>query len=512
MSAPLPVCASVSESSLAGVLARLATLADVAPELIEVRLDAVQDLTQSDLPALVAACPAPLLATCRPAREGGGWEGSERERLALLVAASAAGAAWVDVEADAVDALDAMDARAEVRAQVLVSRHPPALDPGPAEPQLRALLGSLRHPRAAALKLALPCGDARDALTLLRLSGESSPPTIAIGMGFPGVATRLLGCAGGAPWTYAAAAPAQPTAPGQRSVGALRALAPAPGAAAWFGVLGRPVGHSRSPWLMNAAFRHLGLAAGYAWLETGDPRGLLVEAGRDPRWRGFSLTIPHKGALLDAPGVEQAPEVRAAGALNTLVRAPRGWRAHNTDGLATLALVRERCGSDLRGLSVALLGNGGAARAAAAVLLAAGAELSVYARDPARGAAFADALGARWGGSFGALPRPGPAAPRLVINATSLGMGSDESPLAADALGPGQSAYDLVYTPPRTRFLREAEAAGATTISGLRHFFAQARAQLELWWGERAAALPPLDDPWWPEAATPWAEPAAGAQ
>lgn len=495
------MCA-VLAGPLAEVRSRLAAL-DSAVTLVELRLDAIPEVApeeliapeeQTGLEELIAAAPVPVLATCRPAREGGRWTGDEEARLALLVAASAAGASWIDVEADAVERLSAL----RPGTRVVVSRHPRALSAPSSErgAELEALLDSLDHPRAEVLKLALPCEDARDALTLLRLSRRRPLPTLAIGMGFRGVATRLLGPSAGAPWSYASPAGSEPLAPGQLTpaeLGAIQAQAKA-----WFGVLGAPVTHSRSPHLMNAVFARLGLSAAYTWLETEDPLGLLAEADLDERWRGFSVTIPHKQALLGQ--VEQAPEVQRAGALNTLVRTPSGWRGHNTDGLAVEVLLAKR--GEIRGLRVALLGNGGAARAAAAVLRAAGARVQVYARDQARGRAFAEDLELEWGGLLATLPAAG-GERRVILNATSVGMvpEADASPVAPEVFGPQEIAYDLVYTPPETQFLREAAARGAETISGVEHFLAQARAQLALFWGERAEPLPDLADPWWLEAA-----------
>ena len=471
--------------------------------LVELRLDAIPEVGAADpgaLRELIAAAPVPVLATCRPTREGGQWAGGEEARLGLLVAAAEAGASWIDVEADAVAGLGPL----LPGTRVVVSRHPAALEGAAAERPARIaeLLDSLDHPRAEVVKLALPCQDARDALSLLRLSSRRATPTLAIGMGFRGVATRLLGPSAGAPWSYASAPGLDPVAPGQLTPGELRSVIG--DAEAWFGVLGAPVSHSRSPHLMNAVFARLGLSAAYTWLETEDPRGLLAEADLDPRWRGFSVTIPHKSALLDR--VELAPEAVAAGALNTLVRSESGWRGHNTDGLAVGVLLRARLGQDLSGLRVALLGNGGAARAAAAVLSAAGAEVSVYARSEERGRPFAREFGLTWGGLLGTLPPAVAGAPRVILNATPVGMtpAEDASPVRREVFGPGQIAYDLVYTPPETRFLREAAARGAERISGVEHFLAQARAQLALFWGDRAEALPGLDDPWWLEAARLW--------
>lgn len=117
--------------------------------------------------------------------------------------------------------------------------------------------------------------------------------------------------------------------------------------------------------------------------------------------------------------------------------------------------------------------------------------MTVFARNAAAGMALAQGAGARWGGALDQVPAAGPFA--AVVNATSVGMapGPDVSPVAPEAFGPGVLAYDLVYAPVETRFLRDARARGAETLDGLVHLAAQARGQLELWLGaERVAALP----------------------
>lgn len=488
----LPICASVVAATAD---AARQVMARAAPGCawLELRLDAAPPGALAP-EELIPSAPRPVIATCRAAREGGGWTGSEQERLALLARAGRAGAAYVDVEWDAVAALP------EVPCPLIVSRHPAR---EPAREELPALLASLRGPRAAVHKLAVPCGDAALGLELLALAAQEPAPTVAIAMGFAGVVTRLAGALAGAPLLYAAADPDRPAAPGQLGAAEVAELwrgRRAGRGSALYGVVGRPVAHSRSPALHNAAFAALGVDAVYSWLETRDPAALLAAAARFEPLRGLSVTSPHKEAAARAPGVTLDPLAAAIGAVNTLVRTPGGWSGHNTDALAAEELVRaalSATGRQPAATRAALLGSGGAARAVAHALARLGLPVTVFARDPARGRTLAAAAGGTFGGPLAALA---PGAFELVVNATSIGMGerADVSPAAADALAPGAIAYDLVYTPPDTRFLREAASRGAHTIDGLAHFALQARAQLELWLGqERARALAPA---WFVEA------------
>lgn len=486
-----PICASVLEPTVGAALERMSAAAPWC-RLLEVRLDALAaPPDDAALAALVRGAPRPLVATCRPRREGGRWGGDERARLALLARAAAHGAAWVDVEWDAAAALPPLPPTTKV----LVSRHVlwgRAPDPEP-------LLRSLREARADAQKLAVGVESTEEALALLARCAREARPTACVAMGAAGAVSRLVGTRWGAPWVYASADPARPAAPGSLGAEALaRVLAgrtPGPDAAL-FGVTGRPVAHSRSPRVHGAAFAALDLDAVLAWMETADPAALLAALERDPLARGLAVTIPHKVAfarLLEAGGHALSDEARATGAVNTVVRRGRDrWSGHNTDALAALDLLRGALPSAGRAPAarVGVVGTGGAARAVAWAAARLGAEVRLFGRTARRAAALVDDL-PRGAGASGRVLVGGvlwdvpPARERaldVIVNATSVGMGDDpRSAVPPDALGPGVVAYDLVYTPPDTPFLAHARARGARTIGGVEHFARQARAQVALW-------------------------------
>ncbi|MBX3472635.1 MAG: type I 3-dehydroquinate dehydratase, partial [Planctomycetes bacterium] len=151
-----PICATVLEPTVEAAVARMTAVAPWCAR-VELRLDAL--VTPPDDAALVAllrGAARPVLATCRPTREGGRWRGAEGPRLALLARAAGLGADWVDVEWDAAGSLP------RVAAKVLVSRHAP-----PGVRDVEPLLRSLRAAPGDAQKLALPVDDAADALRLL---------------------------------------------------------------------------------------------------------------------------------------------------------------------------------------------------------------------------------------------------------------------------------------------------------------------------------------------------------
>ena len=147
-------------------------------------------------------------------------------------------------------------------------------------------------------------------------------------------------------------------------------------------VLGRPVVHSLSPALHNAAYEALGLPWRYAAIDCGVAELPAVLAAAGPDWAGFSCTMPLKRAALDLAAAAGERAVRA-GAANTLLPLGSGsWRADNTDVAGILAALAEH---DVSPSSVALLGAGGTASAALVALRELGvASCVVLVRDPAR--------------------------------------------------------------------------------------------------------------------------------
>lgn len=262
-------------------------------------------------------------------------------------------------------------------------------------------------------------------------------------------------------------------------------------------LLGDPVSHSLSPALHNAAFAADGLDLAYLACRVAPEALPRAVAGLHALGAlGANVTLPHKEAaarLADA----RAPEAAATGAANTLVRAGGLWRAHNTDVAGFLGPL---AGRGLEGAEATVLGAGGAARAVVYALLTALApgRLTLAARRTGQAEALAADLSAHDArGALAVAPLAEAPPARLVVNCTPLGMsGMEDLTPFTGALGRGQIAYDLVYRPAQTRFLREAQAHGAETIGGLPMLVGQAAEAYRLWTGRpmpaetaRAAAV-----------------------
>ncbi len=256
------------------------------------------------------------------------------------------------------------------------------------------------------------------------------------------------------------------------------------GAALVGGVAGLPIAHSLSPVIHNAWIAAAGMDAAYVPFAPADAAGFatLVTAGRAGLLRGLNVTAPFKQqafALADA----RSDAARLSGSANVLVFRDGRVSAHSTDGLGMMrALTEQAPDLDVGGRAVVLLGAGGAARAAAGALVAAGAAVRILNRSRERAEALAADLGPAVSVVGDAEAFDGAA---VVINALSVQPDLDLTRLEA-----GTVVMDMTYRPVATPMLLAARARGLATVDGLGMLIGQAVPSFEAIFG---VAPPPLD-------------------
>jgi len=249
------------------------------------------------------------------------------------------------------------------------------------------------------------------------------------------------------------------------------------------GLIGDPVAHSRSPAILNAAYREAGL--NWIYVAFPVPRGHGADAVRAARalgLAGLTVTMPHKAEAAQACD-DLTPDAVALSAANVVtVHADGRLAGSSTDGEGFLRSVRDE-GFDPAGTDVLVAGAGGAARAIVLALGGAGARVTVAARR--RDAA--DAAAALVPGGNGATFAEVDASVfALVVNATPLGMQGEPGPVPVESLNPGQLVVDTVYHPMETPFLAAARARGIHATNGLGMLVHQAALAFELWTGADA--------------------------
>ena len=251
-------------------------------------------------------------------------------------------------------------------------------------------------------------------------------------------------------------------------------------------VLGSPIAHSLSPVLHRAAYRVLGLEWEYTAVEVVEASLAGFLRGLDETWRGLSLTMPLKRAvvpLLD----ELSPRAAQAGAANTVVLTGGRRSGHNTDVPGAVAALRERYDGPV---SRAVVLGGGATAASTLLALAdlGCAEAVLLVREPTRAAATLDAL------------RRHPSPPRVEVRRLEdlpappdVLVSTIPVPAQADALrrlaGSARVTFDVVYDPWPTPVGEAAVAAGHELVTGLDLLVHQAALQVELMTGCGAGVL-----------------------
>ena len=267
------------------------------------------------------------------------------------------------------------------------------------------------------------------------------------------------------------------------------------------GVIGNPIGHSLSPIIHNAAIDQLGLDYRYlAFPVTPTNLATALDGFAAIGIVGCSVTIPHKQAIMPLLA-EISPLAKAVGAVNTIWNTPTGWQGTNTDvaGFISPLAAIER---DWSQTTVAILGNGGAARAVVAGCHQLGCgEIHVFGRDATKLAEFKSS----W--QEIQLPVNGQHQPiavkiqthlwdelpsliskdnLLLVNSTPIGMYPqiEHSPISAETMqkiGANSIAYDLIYTPRPTKFLQLAKDRGIISIDGTEMLVQQGAVAFELW-------------------------------
>ncbi len=465
-------------------------------EAVEVRID-----TFEDDPAQLAAYlkdhnERTWIVTCRSADEGGLFDGDTAQRVALLIAAARGTGAYVDFEL--ADWRRSDNIRRKIRlasattdgtgSRLILSAHDFAGGPDNVIKLAAEMTG---EDAVTAGKVAYEAGHICDTIDALDLLHERGNAVTAIAMGEDGLWTRVLAKKLGAFATYCALDSDSATAPGQLTldeiINAYRWTA-IDQSTRVFGVIGDPVAHSMSPTLFNFWFAQAGVNAVYFPLrvrDSGDSLRRFLDCCQSRAWLdvgGFSVTIPHKSATLDWLGDSADHMARKIGALNTLSFCGGKTQGFNTDCYAAVSCVADALGcarTDLGGLSVDVLGTGGAARAVLYGFPMFGCSVTVYGRSTERTRNLTDQFGGRAASWEDRVRRRGD----VLINCTSVGMWPDvdASPMPQDALDGCRLVFDVVYNPLETRLLEEASAAGIQTLSGLEMFVRQAATQFTLW-------------------------------
>jgi 3-dehydroquinate dehydratase/shikimate dehydrogenase len=480
------ICVAIQAATPGEMLAR-ATLALKDAKFLEFRLDSLSN-PASALPRLktfLAANPSVIaIGTCRRKPNGGHFVQSLSDELSILVKAAKSGCKIIDLEVESAEEASLAQfekfrtALHSAGASLLISFHDFS--------KTRALEHAANRIATFApdyIKVVSTAQTLSDNLAILRLIEDRSTSSriVGIAMGEEGIVSRVLGPREGGAFTFASLEDGTETAPGQVSARTLRRLYRADKLNAEtriFGVAGNPITHSLSPLMHNTAFQHEKVDAVLLPLKAktaADLIALMIELPMS----GAAITMPLKLEVL--PHLDHIdPLAQRIGAVNTLrVSADGKLSGYNTDVFGVVNPLAQRI--QLKGARIAVLGAGGAARAAVFGLVDAGAEVFVINRTHESALALARAAKAK------ALKQDQLAKHRFdaIINSTPCGMkGSAQAlPLTENELNT-ELVFEMVYNPLETPLLKLAKSRGIPTINGLEMFVQQGARQFEIWTGK----------------------------
>src|SRR3990170_3560013 len=482
------ICIPIIANKLPDALHDMAEASMVA-DIIELRIDYIKDV---DLKRLLEKRIKPVIVTNRPVREGGKFNGSEEERIALLKLAIRLRADYVDIENDSIQNIR-RDTVHRVPTKIIVSYHNFRETPD----DLTTIYNRLSQSGADIVKIVTHANSITDNVRIYRLLQQSQMPMISFCMGELGIISRILYKRFGSYLTFASLRTGKESAPGQISIHELLNTYQAQKQdkqSSIYGLIGNPVAHSISPIIHNTLFKEMNFNSVYVPFKV-DNIGEFIKEFRGLDVKGYSVTIPHKESVvkyLDAVD----PIAKKIGAMNTIVNRGGQLVGFNTDCEAAIKVlegVKQVCSKGersfvltkdvhLKGKKVTLIGAGGVARAIAFGLKERQAQITIINRNYERAQSLARDIGClvRKFDETQALETD------ILINATPVGMFPkiNETPIDKHKLKPNMIIFDTIYNPIETKLLHDAKTQGCKTINGLSMFVHQAAAQFKLWTGQ----------------------------
>jgi shikimate dehydrogenase/3-dehydroquinate dehydratase type I len=475
----IQIVASLVERSITGVSDSSKAAFAAGADIVEVRLDQLESVSDKTIAGARAAAHGPAIATLRSRSQGGrsALEGAAREKKLRRIAESDFEYVDFELESDLRTLKRVM--KEEIRPVTIASVHFP-------QPVPRSKIETAVTKACAAAdigKVAMPCEHAGHAVMLVRAAlslSKTKKRYALIGMGDQGRLTRACADRLGCELVYSCL-PGKEAAPGQLDIACQRRLLS--DKRVLLGLLGHPVSHSVSEPMQEAALAGADSDGAYLPLDFPPDRldkralSLLKELG----FSGLNVTIPHKFWAFKASTMKGAP-ARATRAVNTIKFTRENFVGENTDVIGFSKLIEGKI-SISKETNCLLVGAGGAARAVAYVLRRRGARVSVTDKDVARARSLARDFRARtvtisdiWRNKN---------AYQLIVNCTPVGMKgtADKSPVKDYVFRPGTVFVDVIFNPPRTKAMELAESRGAKAYGGLEMLVQQGAESFRLWTG-----------------------------
>jgi len=501
----VPITAKTNKEALREIK-RCCAFAD----FLELRMDLIADGNLSDLIAAIRSVSdsVGIIVTCRKKEEALSAgdlpqakhiaEYSKTEKMDLLKKAIDLKADFVDIElregSDAIAKLRNYCVKLGGVTGLIISYHD--IKKTPSVAKLIEIFQQAVENGAAVVKIVTFAKIAEDNLKVLGMipyAQKNSQKIIAMCMGHEGRISRIAAPLLGSYLSFAAQDFCAQSAPGQLTVSQMRqinnlmqdhrlsnkseAVLSAGQDLQNYVLLGNPVAQSLSPLMHNAALQEMGIDGRYSAFCVSNLESALCGI-KGMNIRGASVTIPYKVSVMEYLD-EVDEDALNIGAVNTIVNNSGHLIGYNTDWLGLMLMIRELM--TVKDKTFAIIGAGGTALAAVYGILKEGGLPVIVNRTIAKG----KSLSNKFNCPFYSLADLGKLKADCLINTTPLGMypHTDQTPAEAAMLTGYKYVIDVIYNPLKTRLLRDAEAQGCRTVSGLDMFVHQGAEQLKLWTG-----------------------------
>lgn len=438
-------------------------------------MDLLEQKEQKRACCFPAMVDIPVILTLRRVQDGGRCDLPERSRRDLLLKALDGNFAYIDLEDD-IKKNDVEVKARERGVKIIRSMHDFEKVPDDIFSRIFHL-----SERGDVAKIAVTPRSFSDVLTLFRIQEElEGVDKIVIGMGEYGICTRILYKRLGSILTFASD---NEVAPGQLSPKVLKELYRADKVderTAVYGIIGNPVMHSASPVMHNRGFHAINFNAVYVPFLVDNVRSFFSFA-EQIRMRGFSVTVPFKVDVLSYLG-NITREVKQIGSCNTVVRVPGMWKGINTDYYGFIRpLLKDIEDGEIR--SALVIGAGGASKAIVWALRNYGVKVTILNRTLSHAEKIAKLNVCSYDTLDNANKYSGQV--DLVVQTTSVGLypNFDENPVEGFVFTGKEIAYDIIYKPRMTRFLKEAGKAGCRLHFGSEMLIEQGKLQFEAFSG-----------------------------
>jgi len=441
-------------------------------DLVELRLDKAEKV---NFHKVFSNKTKPVIIACRNKTNGGGFQGTEEQRINLLKKALQYRPEYIDLESD-VDKRIIKELRK--KAKLIISYHNFKNTPK----NLKKIIAEIKKIKPDMTKIVTTANKTEDNLTIFNLLKKNNK-LVAFCMGEQGKTSRVLSPIFGSLMTYAALEKNNLTAKGQLTLSELINIynfKEINKKTKIYGLIGNPVEHSMSPLIHNAAFKEQKINAVYVPFKVTDIKNFIKNFKNITE--GFSVTIPHKvTAIKQLNHIEKS--AKKIGAVNTIVNNKGRLYGYNTDCIGAIKALETK--TRIKNKKILLIGAGGAAKAIATGLKNKGARITITNRTLNKAKKIAESISCDY--------KPLSALKEIIkgqdiiINATSVGM----YPKISETILPKQllkkvMIMDIVYNPLKTKLIQDAETNNCKTILGIEMFIEQAAEQFKLFTGKKA--------------------------